>query len=405
MERRYRRDVFLGKGAYGSVYKGFDLLKGRTVAIKILNLDTREDEVRDIQREITTLSQLSHPNITKYYGSLLNGTRLWILMDYAAGGNIRTLMECGPLEDSYVSTITHDLLEALVYLHRCNIVHRDIKAANVLLTDEGLAQLCDFGVARSISSTSMRRYSFAGTPYWMAPEVIDQKSNYDFKVDIWSLGITVYEMLTGNPPNTNVDLKRILFHHAKSTPPPLPGDHAPPTRDFVGLCLRVNPADRPTASELLKTRFIKHHKRQNLIDVIQRHRKWQEGLSAPNESDSSPNPSLRHDPNDPDQESMWDFSGTQGKPSDSNSPIHSDVESTRHGTSPPPAHTSSVIFAPQPPEFARDLFTEPKTPSPTNPIYPDLYWGPDVESSPVLPHITSAPMTSGPGPSPPLTQS
>ncbi|KAJ1961009.1 kinase that interacts with cdc31p [Dispira parvispora] len=372
MAERYRKGEFIGKGAYGSVYKGFDLVEKRVVAIKILNLDTKEDEIRDIQREITTLSQLHHEHITQYYGCVLHGTQLWIIMDYAGGGSVRTLMECGPLEEKYISAIVRDLLSALSYLHHCNIIHRDIKAANVLLTDQGQVKLCDFGVARPIVGHRARRYSFAGTPYWMAPEIIDQNSNYGSKVDIWSLGITVYEMLTGNPPHIEVDPKNLLTSQRNNTSKiKFKKDHPPAIRDFIQRCLIRNPDERPSADDLLKHRFIKrphHSKRPNLVYLVQRYEKWRNGLGVSHESDHSANSSPRSTSptnltksNDAD----WDFCRTSSV--DRLGPTYgaTPLLSPPTGTDSTPTKSSYLdsdalgndTTGVQPPSFARELFS------------------------------------------------
>ncbi|KAJ2767644.1 kinase that interacts with cdc31p, partial [Coemansia nantahalensis] len=141
--RRYEKKELVGRGAYGVVYRGRDTVTGRTVAIKILNLDNDED-FGDMQREINVLSQLHSPHIAQYYGSFIESSRMWIIMEYASGGSIHKLMRAGQIEEKYTSSIMHGVLLALQYLHSSGIMHRDVKAANVLVTDEGVVQLCDF---------------------------------------------------------------------------------------------------------------------------------------------------------------------------------------------------------------------------------------------------------------------
>ncbi|ORX94087.1 Pkinase-domain-containing protein [Basidiobolus meristosporus CBS 931.73] len=255
----YIKKNLVGRGAYGKVYKGVEARTGRVIAIKILDLDS-DDDVTDIQREINLLSQLKHSesqNITKYHGSYLEGTKLWIIMDYAAGGSIRDLMQFSRIEERYISIIAKEVLMALSYLHKTGIIHRDIKAANILLTEDGRVQLCDFGVARQISLNSFKRYSFVGTPYWMAPEVIQQGSKYDFKADIWSFGITLYEIATGNPPYADQNPKRALYLIPRNKPMQLEGQFSSALKEFIRLCLANDPNDRPSADELMKTKFIK----------------------------------------------------------------------------------------------------------------------------------------------------
>ncbi|KAG0380538.1 hypothetical protein BGX24_007568 [Mortierella sp. AD032] len=257
----FTRQELVGRGAYGAVYKGVENATGQVVAIKVLNLDTEEEDVSDIQREIATLSQLKNcdsQNITRYHGSFLNGTKLWIVMDYAAGGSIRSLLEAlTRIDEKCIAVIAREVLQALGYLHKHGIIHRDIKAANILLTDEGRVQLCDFGVAGQVTMNSLKRNSFVGTPYWMAPEVIREGQTYDFKADIWSLGITIYEIATGNPPFADKDPMRAVTLIPKSRPAQLEGDWSPSMKEFVALCLHEEPNERPSAEDLLKTKWIK----------------------------------------------------------------------------------------------------------------------------------------------------
>ncbi|KAG0205229.1 hypothetical protein BGX33_008028 [Mortierella sp. NVP41] len=257
----FTRQELVGRGAYGAVYKGVENATGQVVAIKVLNLDTEEEDVSDIQREIATLSQLKNcdsQNITRYHGSFLNGTKLWIVMDYAAGGSIRSLLQAlTRIDEKCIAVIAREVLQALGYLHKHGIIHRDIKAANILLTDEGRVQLCDFGVAGQVTMNSLKRNSFVGTPYWMAPEVIREGQTYDFKADIWSLGITIYEIATGNPPFADQDPMRAVSLIPKSRPAQLEGDWSPAMKEFVALCLHEEPNERPSAEDLLKTKWIK----------------------------------------------------------------------------------------------------------------------------------------------------
>ncbi|KAI7848191.1 Pkinase-domain-containing protein [Circinella umbellata] len=278
----YTRLKRIDKGAYGSVYKGINNKTKKLVAIKVLNLDTEEDDVDDIQNEIALLSQLTHArsqNITPYYGSILNDTKLWIIMYYAAGGSIRNVMKAGNIEERYISVIVREVLLALSYLHKNHIIHRDIKAANILLTAEGNVQLCDFGVAGQTTVNSLKRNTFVGTPYWMAPEVIREGSSYDYKADIWSLGITVFEMAVGNPPLSNIDPMRAIIMIPKSKPPQIPDQFSIFIREFVDLCLCEEPNERPNADELIKTKFIKNSSKISkgiLKDLIIRYEQWKQ---------------------------------------------------------------------------------------------------------------------------------
>ncbi|CAO3608951.1 unnamed protein product [Cunninghamella echinulata] len=258
------------------------------------------------------LSQLTlakSQNITPYYGSILNDTKLWIIMDYAAGGSIRSIMEAGVVEEKYISIIVREVLLALSYLHKNMIIHRDIKAANILLTSEGNVQLCDFGVAGQTSVNHMKRSTFVGTPYWMAPEVIREGALYDYKADIWSLGITVYEMATGNPPLSHIDPMRAIILIPKSKPPKLEVSFSVAIREFVDNCLCEEPNERWNADELAKTKFIKNSSKSSksmLCDIIHRYEDWKKNNEANKRRNSS---TENNNSSDSEGSALGDFEG------------------------------------------------------------------------------------------------
>ncbi|KAJ3416677.1 Serine/threonine-protein kinase 25 [Chytridiales sp. JEL 0842] len=271
----------IGRGSFGEVYKGIKKSTKEVVAIKVLDLDTDDDDILDVQKEITVLSHCESEHITRYHGSYLVGTKLWVVMDFAAGGSLRSILKSGPIEERHIAIIIREVLSALVYLHKSvKIIHRDIKAANILLTDEGKVKLCDFGVAGQITMNCARRHSFVGTPYWMAPEII-MRSQYDFKADIWSLGITVIELATGNPPFADQDPRRAIFLIPRSRPPQLEGNFSPLIKEFISLCLIEEPEQRPSAEDLLKSRFIRNASRgtADLKEILTRHEAWK--LTSP----------------------------------------------------------------------------------------------------------------------------
>ncbi|CEQ41140.1 SPOSA6832_02819, partial [Sporobolomyces salmonicolor] len=256
----FTRKELVGKGAYGGVYKGVHNESGTVVALKVIDMDTPDDDISEIQKEVALLSELrdaARHNITLYHGCYLHGHELWIAMDFASGGSIRTLMKSGPIEEKYAALIVREVLVALSFLHRQDIIHRDVKAANILLTQTGKILLCDFGVAAHLQANS-KRSTFTGTPLWMAPEVITDGKMYDTKADIWSLGITLYEIATGNPPYFGMEPLRACALIPKSQPPKLEGGvWSNPMREFLANCLQVDPALRPTADELSRSKWPK----------------------------------------------------------------------------------------------------------------------------------------------------
>ncbi|KAJ3289167.1 Serine/threonine-protein kinase 25 [Borealophlyctis nickersoniae] len=282
-EALFERLERIGKGSFGEVYKGIDKRTGEVVAIKVLDLDTDDEEITDVQKEITMLSHCDSEYITRYRGSYLNRTKLWVIMDYAAGGSMRNIvsinaLRSGPIEERHIAIIAREVLHALVYLHKsASIIHRDVKAANILMTDDCKIKLCDFGVAGQITMSCVRRHSFVGTPYWMAPEII-KRAQYDFKADIWSLGITIIELATGNPPLADQDPGKALFLIPRTRPARLEGNFSPAMKEFISLCLREEPEERPSAEELLRSKFISRVVKgtAQLQELLDRHQKWKE---------------------------------------------------------------------------------------------------------------------------------
>ncbi|KAF2196816.1 Pkinase-domain-containing protein [Delitschia confertaspora ATCC 74209] len=302
-ETLYTKQQCIGGGSFGKVYKGIDRRTGQLVAIKVIDVENAEDEVDDIVQEIAILSGMSSPYVTKYYGSYMKGTDLWIIMEFCSGGSCADLMRPGPISEPEIAVILKELLMGLEYLHGDNKLHRDIKAANILVSANGQVKLADFGVSGQLSATMTKKNTFVGTPFWMAPEVIKQ-SGYDHKADIWSLGITALELANGEPPYADIHPMKVLFLIPKNASPRLEGNWSNGFKEFVDACLRKDPKERPSAKQLLQSSFIKKAgKTARLQELITRYQDWQ--LRHPSKDD--PSEDLTPQKPSPVNEDLWDF--------------------------------------------------------------------------------------------------
>uniref|UniRef100_A0A8C6JH83 non-specific serine/threonine protein kinase n=2 Tax=Melopsittacus undulatus TaxID=13146 RepID=A0A8C6JH83_MELUD len=253
----------LGDGAFGKVYKAKNKETGALAAAKVIETKS-EDELEDYMVEIEILATCDHRHIVKLLGAFYWDGKLWIMIEFCPGGAVdATMLELDRgLTEPQIQVICRQMLEALHYLHSKKIIHRDLKAGNVLLTQDGDIKLADFGVSAKNMKTLQKRDSFIGTPYWMAPEVVMcetmKDTPYDYKADIWSLGITLIEMAQIEPPHHELNPMRVLLKIAKSDPPTLscPSKWSLEFRDFLKKALDKNPETRPSAAQLLEHPFV-----------------------------------------------------------------------------------------------------------------------------------------------------
>eukprot|EP00475_Leptophrys_vorax_P044554 TRINITY_DN8973_c0_g2_i4.p1 TRINITY_DN8973_c0_g2~~TRINITY_DN8973_c0_g2_i4.p1 ORF type:complete len:326 (+),score=82.04 TRINITY_DN8973_c0_g2_i4:66-1043(+) len=260
-QERYIKLKRIGRGTFGDVFEGFDKVAGKPVAIKILDFYTSTDELEDTCSEInSTISKLMDCNcnqLLRLFETFAVGLNLWVVMEYCELGSLEQSLDIVDhgIDEAYVAVIVKEVLKGLVHLHENQIVHRAVKAANILVTASGDVKLTDFGILGHLGDVVMSKSGPIRCPHWNAPEVILQ-GEWDESADIWSLGITAIELASGCPPYASVHPMRSLLIITKQKPPTLEGNFSWKFKDFVKLCLQKDPAMRPRASELLKHEFV-----------------------------------------------------------------------------------------------------------------------------------------------------
>eukprot|EP00743_Colponemidia_sp_Colp-15_P006476 GILK01006971.1.p1 GENE.GILK01006971.1~~GILK01006971.1.p1 ORF type:complete len:1130 (+),score=224.67 GILK01006971.1:94-3483(+) len=252
----YQLGDAIGKGAFGTVYKALNIRSGDFVAIKQIPIHNISDEQSaSIKMEINLLKKLKHDNIVKYVEIITSAGVMNIVLEYVESGSLANITKkFGSFPESLVAIYVTQVLKGLGYLHEQGVIHRDIKGANILITKEGFVKLADFGVATKLSEAE-KSNSVVGTPYWMAPEIIEMCSPTT-ACDIWSVGCVVVELLTGHPPYYDLAPMPALFRIVRDEYPPLPEDISPALKNFLLQCFQKDPALRVDAPTLLRHQWI-----------------------------------------------------------------------------------------------------------------------------------------------------
>ncbi|KAI7875813.1 Pkinase-domain-containing protein [Lichtheimia hyalospora FSU 10163] len=277
------RGELIGRGSFGRVYHALNVAAGEWIAVKEVDApktksDMQNTKMREavdsLYREISLLKDFDHENIVQYLGYDFDEDEghIYIFLEYVPGGSILSaLKKNGPFDQVLVRFLTRQILLGLEYLHDRNIMHRDIKASNILVDNHGVCKITDFGLSKPSgqeeaydpnSNTLMK-----GTVFWMAPEVV-QNSKYSAKIDIWSLGCTVIEMLTGDHPWMEMNMLAALYSLGKYKSPPIPEDAPDLAKDFLNQCFIIDPEARPTAADLLVHPFVRQVTNFNFQDYV-----------------------------------------------------------------------------------------------------------------------------------------
>ncbi|CEO60333.1 hypothetical protein PMG11_04964 [Penicillium brasilianum] len=330
----YEFEELIGKGAYGRVYKGRQMPSGRLVAIKVLDIDSldykslrdyRDESIKDFIHETKVLKQVKDSgakNINELVEAISIHSQLWLVCEYCPGGSVRTLMRAtnDKLDEKYIIPIARELAVGLHAIHEAGIIHRDVKAANILIHEEGRLEICDFGVAGVLQSQRDKRSTWIGTPHWMPPEMFSTRGEahkYGSEIDVWAYGCTLFEFATGNPPNSGLRERMQIGRQLNRNTPKLDSEnYSEGLKDLIAFALDSNPATRPTMADILAHPYIadtdEEYPTSSVSELVRNYYQWSQrggqriSLFHPGGAAAAELPGTEESEDD------WNFSTTDG---------------------------------------------------------------------------------------------
>ncbi|KAJ5584359.1 uncharacterized protein N7459_004159 [Penicillium hispanicum] len=330
----YEFEELIGKGAYGRVYKGHEMPGGRLVAIKVLDIDSldykslrdfRDESIKDFIHETKVMKQVKDAgakNINELIEAISIHSQLWLVCEYCPGGSVRTLMRAtgDKLEERFIIPIARELAVGLHAIHDAGIIHRDVKAANILIHEEGRLEICDFGVAGILQSQRDKRSTWIGTPHWMPPEMFATRGaahQYGSEIDVWAFGCTLFEFATGNPPNSGLRERMQIGRQLNRSVPKLDSDvYSQGLKDLIAFALDSNPASRPTMADILAHPYIadtdEEYPTSSVNELVRNYYQWSQrggqriSLFHPGGAAAAEMPETE------EAEDDWNFSTTDG---------------------------------------------------------------------------------------------
>ncbi|RAK96377.1 putative serine/threonine protein kinase [Aspergillus ibericus CBS 121593] len=330
----YEFEELIGKGSYGRVYKGHQLPSRKIVAIKVMDIDSmdyksvrdfRDESIKDFIHETKVMKQVKDAgakNINELIEARSIHSQLWLVSEYCPGGSVRTLMRAtgDRLEEKFIIPVARELAAGLRAIHDAGIIHRDIKAANILIHEEGRLQICDFGVAGVLQSQMDKRSTWIGTPHWMPPEMFSTRGEahkYGSEIDVWAYGCTLFEFATGNPPNSNLrERMQIGRQLTRNTPKLDNSKYSDGLKSIVSFALESNPVTRPAMADILTHPYIadtaEAYPTSSLSELVRIYYQWSQRGGQRISLFHPGGAAAAELPEDSDYEEDWNFSTTDG---------------------------------------------------------------------------------------------